>query len=200
MPLELRQVTSPSEVPEIVQGWLENEFLPTPTLLAVNWGTDEESYKDGIKDLSAGSFQGVLAASRSGAKVLRGGPKELCCDAQRSIPTEAARFQRRRVANTLMMEWGTRKADELGLETWLEASALRSMLHDKHGFGFLHTVDPYHSVGLREDNDEWRHCEETSRYLRLAVMMRPVNGVWNHGRAGIASFPAQDLVRNIWLG
>lgn len=53
MPLELRQVTSASEVPEIVQGWLENEFILTPTLVAVNWVTDEDSYKDRIKDLSA---------------------------------------------------------------------------------------------------------------------------------------------------
>lgn len=98
-----------------------------------------------------------------------------------------------------MMEWGTREADELGLETWLEATALGSMLYDKHGCGFLRTVDLYPSAELLEDNDEWRHCEEASRNLGLAVMRRPVNGVSNHGKVGIASFPAHDLVRNVWL-
>lgn len=107
--------------------------------------------------------------------------------------------QRRRGANTLMMDWGTRKADELGLETWLEATPLGSMLYDKHGFGFHHTVDLYPPAELREDNDEWRYWEEAAKNLRLAVMRRPVNGVWNEGRVDVASFPAHDLVRNVWL-
>jgi hypothetical protein len=106
---------------------------------------------------------------------------------------------RRRGANTLMIEWGTRKADELGLETWLEATPLGSMIYARHGFGFLYTVELYPSAELREDNDKWRHWEEATKDLRLAVMRRPVNGVWNDDRVDAASFPAHDLVRNIWL-
>ena len=53
MPLELRQVTSANEVPEIVEGWMEYEFHLTPTLISVNWGTDKSSHKDRVEDLSA---------------------------------------------------------------------------------------------------------------------------------------------------
>lgn len=59
---------------------------------------------------------------------------------------------RRRGPNTLMMEWSTRQADELGLEIWLEKNLLGSILYVKHGFGLLHTVDLYASAELHEDN------------------------------------------------
>lgn len=53
MPLELRQVTSANEVPEIVEGWIKNEAHLTQTLQSVDWGTDESSHKDRVEDLSA---------------------------------------------------------------------------------------------------------------------------------------------------
>lgn len=53
MPLELRQVTSANEVPEIVAGWTRNMSLPTETLESVDWGIDESSHKDRMDDLSA---------------------------------------------------------------------------------------------------------------------------------------------------
>ena len=124
-------------------------------------------------------------------------------DTELNIPDLTSNYtvaeHRRRGANSLMMEWGTRKADELGLETWLEATPLGSMIYAKYGFGFLHTVEMYPSSELREDNNEWCHWEEVTKDLRLAVMRRPVNGVWSEDKAGIASFPAYNLARNIWL-
>ena len=41
---------------------------------------------------------------------------------------------RRRGAGNLFMEWGTRKADELGLNSYIEASEMGKMLYLKHGF------------------------------------------------------------------
>lgn len=52
MPLELRQVTSADEVPEIVEGWMNNEAHRTLPLESVNWGTDESSHKDRVEDLT----------------------------------------------------------------------------------------------------------------------------------------------------
>lgn len=106
---------------------------------------------------------------------------------------------RRRGANTLMMEWGTRKADELGLETWLEASPLGSMIYTRHGFGFHHMVELHPSPELQADNDEWRHWEDATKDHRLAVMRRPLNGVWTDDKVEAGSFQAHDLVKNIWL-
>lgn len=92
MPLELRQVTSPSEVPEIVQGWLENEFILTPTLVAVNWGTDEESYKDRIKDLSARHW--FMHSATPGSVWLKvidtDHDKEVVAASRWTVPTETA--------------------------------------------------------------------------------------------------------------
>lgn len=46
----------------------------------------------------------------------------------------------------MMMEWGTRKADELGLESWVEATPLGSMIYARHGFGFLYTIELHPSL------------------------------------------------------
>ena len=53
MPLELRQVTSATEVPEIVRGWIGNEALWTRPLESVDWETSGDFHKDRIEDLSA---------------------------------------------------------------------------------------------------------------------------------------------------
>lgn len=53
MPLELLQVTSANEVPEIVEGWMEKQAHKTPTLDSVDWGTEEGSHKDRVEDLRA---------------------------------------------------------------------------------------------------------------------------------------------------
>ena len=268
MPLELRQVTSANEVPEIVEGWMENEAHLFQPLVSVNWGTDESSHKDRVADLSARQWfthsttpgsvwlkvvdtdlgDKVVAASqwrirtkialseaqqpvraywlppdparkffevmRSNFSAVRNGPTRQKQHVRKSIarfdtmetkldtPNLLTNYTRaehhRRGANTLMIEWGTRKADELGLEAWLEATPLGSMIYARHGFGFLNMVELYPSAELREDNDKWRHWEEATKDLRMAVMKRPINGVWND-RVDAASFPAHDLVRNIWL-
>ncbi|KAL8952476.1 MAG: hypothetical protein Q9222_001617 [Ikaeria aurantiellina] len=106
---------------------------------------------------------------------------------------------RRQGVNSLMLEWGKKKADELGLELWLEATPMGSRLYAKHGFGFQYMVDLYPSKELREDSIEWRHWEEVTKNHRVAVMKRPVNGVWKDGDKDAVPFPACDMERNIWL-
>ena len=98
-----------------------------------------------------------------------------------------------------MVEWGTKKADELGLETWLEATALGSTIYTKHSFELVRMVEMYPSAEPKEDNDQWRHWADATQDFRLAVMRRPVNGVWVDEGGDAAPFPAQDLVRNLWL-
>ena len=73
------------------------------------------------------------------------------------------------------------------------------MIYAKHGFGFHHAVKLHPPAELQEDNDEWRHWEAATKDYRLVVMRRPVNGVLKDGSGDIKSFPAHDLVRNIWL-
>ena len=269
MPLELRQVTSANEVPEIVEGWLKNERHLTPALESVDWGTDESSHRDRIEELSARHWfrhsttpgavwlkvvdtelgDKVVAASqwrlqtepvsgevaqptraywlppgpvrklyegmRNNFAAVRNGPTRRQPHVRKCIPrfesfqtnlntsdlrtTYTLAEYRRRGANTLMMEWGTEKADELGLETWLEASPMGSMLYARHGFGILHQVELRSPTELREANDECRQWDEATKDSHVAVMKRPVNGLWTEDRLDATSFPAYDLVRNVWL-
>ena len=271
MPLELRIVSSALEVPEIVEGWIENELLLlVPQLFSVDWGTDESSKTDRIQDLSARQWfmhstipgsvwlkvvdtdldDKVVAASRwtiqtteapnramwpSTVYWLPPGPGRRFLEAIRArrastagndptlqkphirrsfvrshvtqidlvtaglISNYTCAEHRRRGANTLMMEWGNKKADELGLNIWLEASALGSMVYTRHAFRPVRTIELYPPPELQEDNDEWRHWEEVTKELRLVVMMRPVNGKWDENSVEIGSFPTRDLVRNVWL-
>ena len=269
MPLELRQVTSASEVPEIIEGWMKHECHLTPTLNAVNWGDDESSFQDQVQDLTtrrwfthvtvAGSVwlkvvdtdlgDKVVAASqwviytngvstraapparlywlppgpersfnegvRNSMAAVRTGPTRHTPHVRKSVPkldvvdtklvesdlmsNYTVAEHRRRGANTLMIEWGTKKADELGLETWLEATPLGSMIYTKNGFRLDQMVELSPPAELREDDDKWRHLEEVYKDYRLAIMRRPVNGVWNDDKQDAEALPTHDLGRNVWL-
>ena len=207
MPLELRQVTSAKEVPEIIEGWIKNEVHLHQPLLAVDSGKDESSHKDRVDDLSRRQWyrhsttpgsawrkvvdtaldDKVVTSSRwsihtepasciaeqpARAYRLPPGPERRFCEAifanfsavhddltrksphvrKSSLTVDGVATEldildlvtnytmeehRRRGANTLMIEWGTKKADELGLETWLEATALGSMIYARACFRLL---------------------------------------------------------------
>ena len=53
MPLELRQVTSANEVPEIVEEWVTSEAHLQQPLVSVPWRMDDITHKDRIMEISA---------------------------------------------------------------------------------------------------------------------------------------------------
>ena len=80
-----------------------------------------------------------------------------------------------------MMEWGVQRADELGLETFIEGTDYGKLLYQKHGNRNLRTV--WIDTDAADANDEWRAMER--KYLpkgfHYHLMWRPVNGDWSEG-------------------
>ncbi len=103
---------------------------------------------------------------------------------------------RRHGAGKLLMEWGIRKADELGLETYIEASPLGSTLYRKHGFRIVGEADVQPDASMEEDDEEWRRCRERMSPLRFAIMKRPVGGRWEEGTEEWRM--VGDFESNIW--
>ena len=95
------------------------------------------------------------------------------------------------------MEWATRRADELGLEMFLEASPLGSLLYSSHGFRLMGGADLVPDSKQAEDNEGWRRMDEATDPLRCAVMKRPVSGQWGFPDKMNLEF---DLKSNVWLG
>ncbi|KAI7492758.1 hypothetical protein KC367_g9014 [Hortaea werneckii] len=65
------------------------------------------------------------------------------------ILTIDPKFQRKGIGNALV-QWGTRKADELGVEAVVESSVFGKALYEKNGFVF---VRDYHMVS---DDARWK--------------------------------------------
>lgn len=57
----------------------------------------------------------------------------------------------------MMLEWGTKKADEMGLESFVEASYLGSLLNQK--FGFITESKELVDTHVPDASDEWKDME-----------------------------------------
>lgn len=60
-------------------------------------------------------------------------------------------------ASRMMMEWGTKKADEMGLESFVEATHLGSLLNQK--FGFITVTKELVDTHVPDASDEWKDME-----------------------------------------
>ncbi|KAL4903110.1 hypothetical protein BDW74DRAFT_169057 [Aspergillus multicolor] len=75
------------------------------------------------------------------------------------------------------LQWCIRRADELGLEAYLEAvSATGVPIFQRHGFRPYKTI----KVAPKRDNadEEWKDMEDKMQPLQLCPMWRPKNGVF----------------------
>lgn len=88
---------------------------------------------------------------------------------------------RRKGAGDLAMEWGLKKADELGLEMWLDASPLGLPLYKRHGLITVHeTVFEFET---ENPCDEWNRVKEEFGHVVSAHMWRPAYGKLQEGQA-----------------
>lgn len=101
-------------------------------------------------------------------------------------------YRRRGIAK-LCMEWGVRKADEQGLESWLDSSNLGRGLYPQ--FGFVHVTEK--SVEVKEpdrlsdaDKAEWEEMRELVLPLHFEAMWRPAGGKYVEG---VTVKPWEDL-------
>ena len=87
---------------------------------------------------------------------------------------------RRKGAADLIMQWGTQKADEMGLEMWLDATVYGRPLYTKHGFVYIN------KNRLRPETDQpdedWERIERELLPMTLWQMWRPSGGKYEEGK------------------
>ncbi|KAL8923918.1 MAG: hypothetical protein Q9208_004355 [Pyrenodesmia sp. 3 TL-2023] len=85
---------------------------------------------------------------------------------------------RRRGAGSLMVEWGTKKADEMGVEAFVEATEVGVPLYEKHGF---HLMNEFVLRGELEDMDEGLKKLQEELTWHGYYMWRPKGGKYVEG-------------------
>ena len=103
---------------------------------------------------------------------------------------------RQRGLGSVLMRWGTDKADTLGLEGYIDASELGMALYRKHGFRVMRDLYTNTSLSAKakasitstnasEVEDEWEALR--ARYLpegyHYYSMWRPIGGEWDESAA-----------------
>ncbi|MCJ1374398.1 hypothetical protein MMC20_005630 [Loxospora ochrophaea] len=88
---------------------------------------------------------------------------------------------RRRGAGRLMMEWGLNKADELGLDAFVEATDAGFPLYKSVGFVTVDDILP--DVHNEDPTEEWRRLKEQLRLpMHGFFMWRPKGGRYEKGK------------------
>lgn len=79
------------------------------------------------------------------------------------------------------MEWGVQKAEELGLEMWLEASPYGKRLYEQQGFTSVMVTDL--SPPQEPPNQEWAEIKGELGEMIEVVMWRPREGPYQEGKS-----------------
>lgn len=86
---------------------------------------------------------------------------------------------RRRGAASLVMEWGTKKADELGMDSFVESTEIAVPLYEKHGFV---KVDHFSvDATISDPSEEWKAIAARNLPMAFDVMWRPAGGKFQEG-------------------
>lgn len=87
---------------------------------------------------------------------------------------------RRQGAADLMMDWGIKKAKEMGIEMWLDATIYGIQLYKKYGFVVIkeNSLDPKND----EPNAEWKILEDELTPMTMWPMWRPSTGPYEEGK------------------
>lgn len=87
---------------------------------------------------------------------------------------------RRRGAGHLLVEWGTKKADEMGVEMFVESTEDGKPLYDRHGLVSMNelTLKPSNP----NPGDEWKSLEKELGPMHMYFMWRPVGGRYEEGK------------------
>ncbi|KAJ4292057.1 hypothetical protein N0V90_009956 [Kalmusia sp. IMI 367209] len=83
---------------------------------------------------------------------------------------------RRQGIGSLLMKIGTLRADDLGLECWMEASSMGKPLYENHGFRSLFKMQ--FDMEKNYASDVWRKCVHELTPTPVYPMWRPKDGVW----------------------
>ena len=90
---------------------------------------------------------------------------------------------RRRGIGSVLMKWGIGKAQELGIENFIEASESGKFLYE--GFWLQCSIqDRFHS-SKAGPSDEWRKLEHELTPILLYAMWRPARNALDDGKTEI---------------
>ncbi|KAF4983788.1 hypothetical protein FZEAL_872 [Fusarium zealandicum] len=87
-------------------------------------------------------------------------------------------FRRQGIAD-LIMEWGKQKADEMGVEMWLDSTEYGVPLYKKHGFTVVN-VNPLKPTKAAP-GEAWKKIDEELQPMTFWQMWRPVGGDYGEG-------------------
>ena len=90
---------------------------------------------------------------------------------------------RRRGAGSLLLNWGVQKADELDLETFIEAAQPGIPLYLSHGFKEVeeYWIDPK----VEEPSEEWKQLKARIPPIPWMFMWRPKQGRYEEGKTAL---------------
>lgn len=91
---------------------------------------------------------------------------------------------RRQGISKKLMAYGVEKADELGLETWVDSSELARGLYQQYGFVFVsqQSIKPEEPDGLSEtEKAEWAQTRDVVEPVQTATLWRPKGGEYVEG-------------------
>ncbi|KAF7937061.1 hypothetical protein BELL_0092g00120 [Botrytis elliptica] len=87
---------------------------------------------------------------------------------------------RRKGAMKLVMDWGVERADELGVDAYVEATETGRLLYEKYGFMTYYEVVVNTSV--ENSSTTWKNLEETLTPEPQYFMWRPIKGKFEVGK------------------
>lgn len=90
---------------------------------------------------------------------------------------------RRRGVGSLLVEWGTKKADEMGVEAFIEATVNAEPLYKRHGFA---TMNEFKLKPCKSNpGEEWTRLEKEIGPIHGYFMWRPIGGKYEEGKTVI---------------
>lgn len=75
-------------------------------------------------------------------------------------------------AGDLIMEWGIKKADEMGVEMWIDATVYGIPLYKKHGFVVVNENNIKPTTD--KPDEDWKAIETELLPITIWQMWRPV--------------------------
>lgn len=89
-------------------------------------------------------------------------------------------YRRQGVAD-LILNWGKKKADEMGVEMWLDATELGVPVYKKHGFTVVN-VNRLQPIKT-EPGEDWKEIERELQPMTFWQMWRPAGGDYVEGKS-----------------
>ena len=84
----------------------------------------------------------------------------------------------------MLLRWGTQKADELGLEAFVESTDYGKPCYEQHGFTYMNTV--YMDTAKQNPSEKWMELEKELRTpFHCFLMWRPKGGNFIKGETVI---------------